>query len=200
MAQRKRMSKADRREVIELAAIEVFARRGYRGASMGEIAERSGVTVPVVYDHFASKLDLYKHLLERVRNELLEMWGKELFGDDPPEVRIPRSLVAWAAYVEGHRDAASMYYRDVSGDDDAEAAHKEIKDQARVALGALLGALVPGRSQIELEMAAEIIRAGLVGLALWWNDHPHVAAEQIVEVGNEVLWGGYLSAAGQTMR
>ena len=62
---RKRMTAAARREVIARAATEVFAERGYQGASVEEIARRSGVTPPVVYDHFDSKQDLYRCLLER---------------------------------------------------------------------------------------------------------------------------------------
>ena len=192
---RKRLTAQERREIVELAAIEVFARAGYRGASMGEIAKRSGVSVPVVYDHFPSKLDLYKRLLERTRNELLEMWGTHLFGDDPPEERIPRAIDAWATYVEGHREATRMYFREASGDPEADAVHKEIHDQARVALGVVLGRIVGQRDQQELEMAAEIIRAGLVGLALWWYDHRHVPREQIVAVGLEVMWSNYLRAS-----
>ena len=198
---RTRLTKEARRELIEAAAIEVFAERGYPGASMDEIARRSGVTVPVVYDHFASKLDLYRRLQERTRNDLLAMWGAELFGDDPAEERIPRALTAWATYVEGNREQTRMYFREGSGDPDADAIHKEIKDQARVALGVVLGRLIDEpRDQEELEMAGEIIRAGLVGLALWWYEHQHVPKERIVEIAVEVLWRGYLSAAGQTIR
>ena len=40
---RKRLTADARRELIELAATEVFAERGYRDASMDEIARRSGV-------------------------------------------------------------------------------------------------------------------------------------------------------------
>jgi AcrR family transcriptional regulator len=195
-----RLSAPQRRDLIEAAAVAVFSERGYRGASMGEIAKRSGVSVPVVYDHFASKLDLYKRLLERTRNELLEMWGVHLFGDAPPEERIPRAIEAWATYVEANRERTRMYFRDADGDDEAEAVHREIKDQARVALGVVLGRLVGPRDQEELEMSAEVVRAGLVGLALWWHDHPHVPREQIVRVALEVMWSPYLSAAGQTMR
>jgi AcrR family transcriptional regulator len=62
---RKRLTAAARREVIAAAATELFAERGYQRASIEEIARRSGVTPPVVYDHFASKRDLYRDLLER---------------------------------------------------------------------------------------------------------------------------------------
>ena len=62
---RRRLTAAARREVIAVAAAELFAERGYRGASIEEIARRSGVTPPVVYEHFESKRELYRDLLER---------------------------------------------------------------------------------------------------------------------------------------
>ena len=113
---RTRLSAAERREVIERAATEVFAERGYQAAGMEEIARRSGVTPPVLYDHFDSKLDLHRRLLERTRDELLAMWRSELAGDEPVEVRVPRALEAWARYVEEHPFAARMYFQDPSGD------------------------------------------------------------------------------------
>ena len=105
---RKRLSAAERRDVIERAASEVFAAHGYQGAAMDEIARRSGVSPPVVYDHFESKADLHRRLLERTRDELLEMWREALAGDEPAEVRIPRALDAWARYVESRPYAARI--------------------------------------------------------------------------------------------
>ena len=76
------MSAAARREVIEQAATELFAERGYHGASVDEIARRSGVSAPVVYDHFESKLALLPRLLERHRDELLAVWREHLLAAD----------------------------------------------------------------------------------------------------------------------
>jgi hypothetical protein len=42
-----------------------------------------------------------------------------------------------------------------------------------------------------IEMAAEILRAGLTGLAIWWHEHPHVPREQIVTTAVTVLWTGF---------
>jgi AcrR family transcriptional regulator len=194
---RKRLTAGERRELIEQAATHVFAARGYRGASIDEIARQAGVSAPVLYDHFASKLDLYRRLLERTRNELLEMWREHLFGEEPAEVRLPRALDAWARYVEAHRDATRMFFREATGDPDAELAHREVQSQARVALGVLL-AREPGAERLAgsaeqeaLEMAAEILRAGLTGLALWWHEHPHVTRDQIVRTAINVLWVGF---------
>jgi AcrR family transcriptional regulator len=193
---RARLTAAERRERIEVAATQVFAERGYGGASMAEIAVRSGVTVPVVYDHFASKLELHRRLLERTRNELLEVWRAHLFTDEPAAVRIPRAIEAWATYVEDHPYAARMFFRGVAGDADADAVHREVQGQARVALGVVLGR-EPGVERVAgsgdqeaLEMVAEIMRSGLAGLAMWWSDHPHVPREQVVRAAVNVLWRG----------
>lgn len=193
---RKRLSATERRDLIERAATEVFAEGGYNGASMDEIASRSGVSAPVVYDHFASKRELHRRLLERTRGELLEMWREHLFGDEPADVRIPRAIDAWARYVESHPFAARMFFREASGDPDVQADHREVQAQARAALGALLGRLegaerVAGSQDPEaLEMAAEVMRAGLTGLAIWWSDHPHVPRDRIVTTALNVVWIG----------
>lgn len=194
---RKRLSADARREVIEGAALDVFAERGYHGASIEEIARRSGVTPPVIYDHFASKLDLHKRLLERTRDELLQMWRLQLAGDDAAEERIPRALDAWARYVEEHPYAPRMFFAETTGDPDVRAIHREVQAQGAAALGAILGR-EPGAERIAgsaeeeaLEMAAEAIRAGLTGLAIWWAEHPHVPRERIVATAVNAVWIGF---------
>lgn len=192
---RKRMSAEARRELIERAALEVFAERGYHGASMEEISKRAGVTPPILYDHFESKLALHRRLLERTRDELLAMWRQNLGGEEPASERIPRALEAWATYVETHPFAPRMFFVETTGDPEARAIHAEVQAQARVALGAILGD-EPGAESIagpdprSLEMAAEVMRSGLTGLAIWWADHPEVPREQIVQAAVNVVWIG----------
>ena len=192
---RRRLSAAARRELIERAATQVFAERGYAGASIDEIARRSEVSPPVVYDHFDSKLALFVRLLERTRDELLAMWVRELAGEDPTQLRMERAFGAWATYVEQNRFASRMYFLEATGDPQARAAHREIQAQGRAALSAILGrqpgAQALARDENGLEMAAETMRAGLAGLAIWWDEHPHVQRERIVETAMNVLWTGF---------
>jgi AcrR family transcriptional regulator len=190
---RSRMSAGARREVIERAAAEVFAERGYHGASIDEICRRSGVTPPVLYDHFASKLDLHRRLLERTRDELLGLWREQLAGEEPADVRIPRAIDAWAAYVQQHPYAPRMFFTETTGDPEVEAIHRQVQVQATAALGVIVGresgrARAAGR--LSAEMAAEVMRAGLAGLAIWWSDHPEVPREEIVATALNVLWVG----------
>lgn len=194
---RRRLPAAARRELIEQAATRVFAEHGYAGASIDEIARRSEVSPPVVYDHFASKLDLFTRLLERTRDELLAMWVEQLAGDEPTDVRMRRAFGAWARYVEQNRFASRMYFLEATGDPQARAAHRAIQAQGRLALATILGRepnaeRIAGSGDPEaLEMAAETMRAGLAGLAIWWDEHPRVPRERIVETAMNVLWSGF---------
>jgi AcrR family transcriptional regulator len=52
------------KEKVLKAAIRVFSKKGYDGASMREIAESARLTKPMIYYHFKNKRDLYLHLLE----------------------------------------------------------------------------------------------------------------------------------------
>jgi AcrR family transcriptional regulator len=187
----KRLSADERREVIELAATEVFAERGYGGASVDEIARRSGVSAPVVYDHFASKAELHRRLLERHRDELVAVWREHLLTDEPPERRIPRAIDAWARYVEAHPYAWKMLFRETSGDREAEAVHREVLAGSRALLAPLVSAQPGGAGLPHAEMAAELIRSALTGLALWWQDHPDVPRSDIVSTAVNVLWVGF---------
>jgi AcrR family transcriptional regulator len=188
MMARKRLTRDERREVIERAATEVFAEHGYAAASIDEIAGRSGVSPPVVYDHFASKEDLYRRLLERQRDDLVAFWAQRL--PLPTGRQALEGLIdAYYQYVEAHPFAYRMYFRDSE--------HRDIQMQGVTMLAALL-ATVPGfedADQATLEMATEVLRAGLIGLALWWQEHPDVPRDQVVQAAMRALSMGSAPAA-----
>jgi AcrR family transcriptional regulator len=191
------MSAEARREVIECAAAETFAERGYRGASIDEIAKRSGVSPPVVYDHFASKRELYRRLLERHFAELREVWRRHFVGDDPPQERIVRSFDAWFAYVENHPFAGRMLFRDTTGDPEIEAIYLEVAARSRAAVMPLF-AHEPGAADVAgsldedgLAMAWVVMRGVLQGLAIWWSDHPEVPRDRVVATAVNALWVGF---------
>jgi AcrR family transcriptional regulator len=195
------MTATERRAVIEIAASEVFSECGFHGASMDAIARRSGVSPPVVYDHFASKRDLHRSLLERHYGELRALWREQLAGDDPAGVRIARSLDAWFRYVQDHPYAWRMIFRDTTGDPEIEAIHREVAAASRAAVLPLL-AREPGAQSIAgaddpvaMEMLWELVRAALQGLALWWYDHRDMPREQVVATAMNTLWIGFERAA-----
>ena len=74
----------DGRAALLEAAMEVFAERGYRDASVDEIAARAGYSKGAIYFHFSGKEDLFFALLEeRVDRPLYA--ALELLATGPPE-------------------------------------------------------------------------------------------------------------------
>jgi AcrR family transcriptional regulator len=192
---RTRLSAAARRELIVVAATELFTERGYRGASIEEIARRSGVTPPVVYDHFASKRELYRALLEAHFADLREVWRLNFAGDGPPRERVARSFDAWFAYVEEHPFAGRVLFRDTS-DPEIAAVHAEVAAASRAAVmplaaaePGLIGSAETGGAQAE--MLWVVLRGVLQGLAIWWAEHPEVPREEVVAVAMNSLWVGF---------
>ncbi len=207
-APRRRLTAQARRELIEQAASELFAERGYQATSIDEVAKRSGVTAPVVYDHFASKQDLHRHLLERHFADLRLIWREQLGGDDPPAQRIARAIDAWFAYVESHPYAWRMLFRDTTGEPEVRAIHDEVIAQSRAAVMPLFlrergaGDVASSAGDVAsgaggdaggdaLDMAWEAMRAVLQGLAMWWYEHQRVPREQVVATAMNALWVGF---------
>ena len=64
-----RLPAAERRETILRAAAEVFAEAGYRAAKVSDVAQRVGVTEPVIFQNFGSKAGLFAAVVERAAAE-----------------------------------------------------------------------------------------------------------------------------------
>jgi AcrR family transcriptional regulator len=73
---RQRLPSSERRAAIVRAAVELFAQRGFRGTTTRELASAVGVSEPVLYQHFATKRDLYTaiidHMIAQVSDDFLE--------------------------------------------------------------------------------------------------------------------------------
>ncbi len=66
---KRRMHAAERRQAIVDAAVRLFAERGFRGTTTRDIAASVGVSEPVLYQHFRTKSDLYRAILEAKARE-----------------------------------------------------------------------------------------------------------------------------------
>lgn len=190
---RRRLTADERRERIELAATELFAERGYRGASMDEIAGASGISVPVLYDHFPSKLELHKRLLERHFQELQDVWQRHLpDGDATAEHRMAAVVDAWFAYVEQHPYATRMLFRDTSGDAQVAQIHEQVAERSKRALLPMVAQqpAAQGADPIAAELLWETLKSALQGLALWWADHPDTPRDTVVAAAMNGVWLG----------
>jgi AcrR family transcriptional regulator len=69
---RQLLSREERQASVVNAAAAAFARAGYAATSMDDVAAAAGVTKLIVYRHFEGKEELYRAVLERVSQRLIE--------------------------------------------------------------------------------------------------------------------------------
>jgi AcrR family transcriptional regulator len=61
----KGVPRADREEQIVQAATQVFGARGFAATSVADVAERAGISKPLIYNYFGSKEGLFSACLHR---------------------------------------------------------------------------------------------------------------------------------------
>lgn len=195
---RRRLSAAARRGRILDAATSLFAARGYADAPIDAIARAAGVSPPVLYDHFASKLGLYEAVLDSHFANLRAIWARFPVAELTPE-SVAASFDAWFAYVEENPDAARILFREPTNVD-AAAVHRAVSERSRdLVLRPLLDAPASAAFAAtgpDLEMTWVVLRGVLQGLALWWVDHPEVPRERVVANALGALWCGWGGAFG----
>jgi len=110
-APRVRMSGTQRREQLLDIGRSLFAAKGFDGTSVEEIAERAGVSKPVVYEHFGGKEGLYAVVVDREVRRLLERIEASLKGQHPREL-LEQAAGALLDYVERDTDGFRILVRD----------------------------------------------------------------------------------------
>ena len=110
-ARGQRMPRSARRAQLLEAAQAVFVQSGYHAAAMDEIAERAGVSKPVLYQHFPGKLDLYLALLDK-HCDTLEGLVREALSTstDDNEARVEATIGAYFDFVTREGAAFRMVF------------------------------------------------------------------------------------------
>jgi AcrR family transcriptional regulator len=166
-----RLTATARREQILDVALEVFGRAGFHGASMNDVAEAAGVTKPVLYQHFDSKRELYRALLEEVGNRLLSAIAKATADAPDGRSQTQRGFQAYFRWVaEDHDEFRLLYGGGTRRDDEFRGAIRHVTDEAANAIAPLIAV------DIEPEHRRTIAHA-LVGLA-------EGASRRLVELGD----------------
>jgi AcrR family transcriptional regulator len=146
------------------AALHLVATRGHQAVTMDAVAERVGVSKPVVYGHFSSRGDLLAALLYREHSGALRQLrdtvpvGRLFSGEDPAEAAIEM----FGGYLRAVRESPDRWYCIVMPMPDLpiefhasrERARLIVLDQARQVLGRVLGG-----HGVDAELAAHAVIA-----------------------------------------
>ena len=86
-------------------ASALFAKEGYDGTSLGELAEAIGLTKAAIYHYFPNKKEIYEAIIVRTLQGLLRAVSAEVARVDQPADGLATFMRAHADYFERHYDA-----------------------------------------------------------------------------------------------
>ncbi len=169
----------------------MFVEQGYHAAAMDEIAERAGVSKPVLYQHFPGKLELYLALLDENTDLLVATVRGALASTSDNSQRVTATFGAFFDYVGGEGGAFRLVFESDLGNDPAVRARL---DRSGREIAAMISEVIREDTGMS-EGEAHFLGTGLVGMAqvsarYWLNSNrpiPKDAAEQLIA---RLAWRG----------
>src|SRR5437879_11879365 len=108
---RQRLAASARRAQLVEVGRMVFAQHGYEATSVEEIAERAGISKPIVYEHFGGKEGLYAVIVDR-EIEYIVSCIVEAISTGSPRERLERAALAFLTYVKERPGGFAVLLRD----------------------------------------------------------------------------------------
>jgi len=186
-----RLPRHERRRQLLDAALEVFVSQGYHAAAMDEIADRAGVSKPVLYQHFPGKLELYLALLDESVDALVETVRGALRSTTDNKQRVAATFRAYFEYVEGEGQAFRLVFESDLSNESAVRARLE-RGQRECA--AMISQMVSQDAGLDDEEAS-LVSVGMVGLAqvtarYWLSTRDHIPREAAEQLVARLAWRG----------
>ncbi|HWF16974.1 MAG TPA: TetR/AcrR family transcriptional regulator [Acidimicrobiales bacterium] len=137
----RRLTAEQRRGQLVAVALELFAHRGYRATTMDDIAERAGVTKPLLYQHFSSKRALYLELVDSIAQDLLTAIRRAVMRAEGPRQQVELGFAAYFALViSNEAEFRLLYGRDHADDFELGRALRAVEDAIAEAIDPLIDA------------------------------------------------------------
>lgn len=186
-----RLSKDQRRAQLLAAATDMFVTHGYHATAMDEIAERAGVSKPVLYQHFPGKLDLYLALLGTHADELVSRVRAAIEETHDNRQRVHNAIAAYFDFVDGDGEAFRLVFE---SDLRNEPAVQAVVQRASTACVDAVTEAVGADAGLDADRA-RLVAIGVNGVAEYcarhWLANKHaIAKDEAVGLAATLAWKG----------
>jgi len=186
-----RLPRSARREQLLGAAQEVFVAQGYHAAAMDDIAERAGVSKPVLYQHFPGKLELYLALLDKHCDALVDATREALDATTDNKQRVAATMEAYFHYVSSESGAFRLVFE---SDLTNEPAVRERVDRAADMSATLVSKVIAEDTDLP-EAESKLLAVGVCGLAqitarYWLSQGLEIPRDEAVRLVASLAWRG----------
>jgi AcrR family transcriptional regulator len=186
-----RLPRSARRKQLLAAAQEVFVAQGYHAAAMDDIAERAGVSKPVLYQHFPGKLELYLALLDTHCDAFAERIRSAMSATTENAERVRGAMRAYFDFVSHESEAFRLVFESDLRNESAVRAR--VDRMERLSVEAVTETIM---SDTGVNRArAEMLAAGLCGAAqaaarFWLAGGRAVSQEEAEQLITTLSWRG----------
>ncbi|WP_316526434.1 TetR/AcrR family transcriptional regulator [Kitasatospora brasiliensis] len=186
-----RLPRSARREQLLGAAQEVFVAQGYHAAAMDDIADRAGVSKPVLYQHFPGKLELYLALLDKHCDALVDATREALSATTDNKQRVANTMEAYFNYVSSESGAFRLVFE---SDLTNEPAVRERVERASEASATLVSKVIQEDTDLP-EAESKLLAAGVCGLAqitarYWLSQGLEIPRDEAIRLVASLSWRG----------
>jgi AcrR family transcriptional regulator len=150
-----RMPRRERRAQLLESALEVFVAQGYHAAAMDDIAERAGVSKPVLYQHFPGKLELYLALLDTSCDTIIDNCRQALAATNDNKRRVEATMDVFYTYVAADTGAFRLVFE---SDLTSEPAVREHVDRVTTECAAMIAEVIHRPARRRLPAARGLAR------------------------------------------
>ncbi|QIY97572.1 TetR/AcrR family transcriptional regulator [Streptomyces sp. S1D4-11] len=193
----KRMPRAVREQQMLDAAVRTFGQRGYRSASMDEIADLAGVSKPLVYLYLNSKEDLFTACIRREAAALTTAVRAGVQSGLPADRQLWAGLRAFFTHTADNPDGWAVLHRQARTHGEPFAAEVAAMREELVAFVTQLIVVAareahrdPTLAEREVAGLAEALVGAAESLAAWANATPGVSARQAAATLMNFAWAG----------
>lgn len=186
-----RMPRTERRRQLLDSAREEFVARGYHNTAMDDIAERAGVSKPVLYQHFPGKMDLYLALLDTHGEALVATVRGAMESTTDNKQRVHRAMQAYFDFVDAQGEAFRLVFE---SDLRNEPQVAERVDRVSRDCGLAIAETIMSDTGVDRQRA-ELLAIGLTGAAemaarRWLASKRAVPKAEAVELLATLSWRG----------
>lgn len=165
--------------------------QGFHAAAMDDIADRAGVSKPVLYQHFPGKRELYLALLEEHVSGLADRVGESMGRTADNRARVDAAVGAYFDFIDAEGQAFRLVFEsDLRNDADVRA----IVDRGTGVCVEAIAEVIAADTGADTERAL-LLAAGLTGLAetsaRWWLPRKGtVSRDEAVAMMSSLAWRG----------
>jgi AcrR family transcriptional regulator len=190
-ARGQRLPRPARRRQLLVAAQEIFVAQGYHAAAMDDIAERAGVSKPVLYQHFPGKLELYMALLDEHATALVKQVRTALESTTDNRARVAASVKAYFDFVAGNGEGFRLVFESDLRNDPA--VRERVERMTAECIAAITETIAHDTGFRAEE--AQLLSVGLTGMAeigaRWWlTSEDRLGKDRAVELLVSLAWRG----------